>query len=121
MDIGGLRFHWLAHLAGNNSFICHALYPGPVKYHPMVDEIEMERSVEIRRTAAGSLVHHRCRQCLAYRNALGDLEVDRMNELIAKKFAEKCKTPSDIYQHLPTLSRYAGECSRITELERKSD
>jgi hypothetical protein len=35
---------------------------------------------------------------------------------IEKKYQEKCSTPSDISEHLPTLRRYAGECQNVTEL-----
>lgn len=35
--------------------------------------------------------------------------------MLSKKFADVCQTPSDIYQHLPTLRRYATECTHITE------
>jgi len=31
-------------------------------------------------------------------------------------YKEKCKTISDINQHLPTLKRYAEECEHITEM-----
>ena len=31
-------------------------------------------------------------------------------------YIEKCNTPSDINEHLPTLKKYAEECSHITEM-----
>jgi hypothetical protein len=37
-----------------------------------------------------------------------------MNE-IQHEYERLCRTPSDIYQHLPTLREYASECSHITE------
>jgi hypothetical protein len=35
---------------------------------------------------------------------------------IEEKYQMACKTPSDIYEHLPTLRRYAAECRHVTEL-----
>ena len=35
---------------------------------------------------------------------------------IEAKYREKCATPSDIFEHLPTLRRYAEECCHVTEL-----
>lgn len=35
---------------------------------------------------------------------------------IEKRYEELCETPSDIYEHLPTLRRYAKECDIIVEL-----
>ncbi len=35
---------------------------------------------------------------------------------IETRFQEKCSTPSDIFQHLPTLQRYASECRTVTEM-----
>ena len=35
---------------------------------------------------------------------------------IEAKYREKCATPSDIFEHLPTLRRYAGQCEHVTEL-----
>lgn len=37
------------------------------------------------------------------------------NQMIATKYSELCKTPSDINEHLPTLERYASECTTVTE------
>ncbi len=38
------------------------------------------------------------------------------SKYIESKYQEKCATPSDIHEHLPTLRRYAGQCSHVTEL-----
>lgn len=35
---------------------------------------------------------------------------------IQQKFSLLCNTPSDIYQHLPTLNRYAQGCDVVVEL-----
>lgn len=35
--------------------------------------------------------------------------------MITAKYSELCNTPSDINEHLPTLMRYASECTTITE------
>lgn len=35
--------------------------------------------------------------------------------MIETKYNELCKTPSDINEHLPTLYRYASECTTVTE------
>ena len=35
--------------------------------------------------------------------------------MIHRKFVQACVSPSDIHEHLPTLRRYAEECSHITE------
>ena len=35
--------------------------------------------------------------------------------MITTKYSELCNTPSDINEHLPTLARYASECTTITE------
>lgn len=35
--------------------------------------------------------------------------------IIDQKYIERCVNPSDINEHLPTLARYASECSHITE------
>lgn len=35
---------------------------------------------------------------------------------IEEKYREKCATPSDINQHLPTLRRYAERCRHVTEM-----
>jgi hypothetical protein len=37
-------------------------------------------------------------------------------EKIKNKYIENCKINSDINEHLPTLYRYAQECSHITEM-----
>jgi len=37
-------------------------------------------------------------------------------ELIEHNYKERCDTPSDISEHLPTLARYASECSTISEM-----
>jgi hypothetical protein len=36
--------------------------------------------------------------------------------VIDTKYIERCSTWSDIYEHLPTLARYASECNHITEM-----
>ncbi len=36
--------------------------------------------------------------------------------MIISKYSQLASTPSDIYQHMPTLHRYAKECSHVTEL-----
>jgi cephalosporin hydroxylase len=36
--------------------------------------------------------------------------------VIDSKYIERCSNYSDIYEHLPTLARYASECSHITEM-----
>ena len=36
--------------------------------------------------------------------------------MINSKYNQLASTPSDIYQHMPTLHRYAKECSHVTEL-----
>lgn len=36
--------------------------------------------------------------------------------MITSKYNQLASTPSDIYQHMPTLHRYAKECSHVTEL-----
>lgn len=36
-------------------------------------------------------------------------------ESIEREYRKRCETPSDIYQHLPTLKRYASECNCVTE------
>lgn len=35
--------------------------------------------------------------------------------MLTRKFHTMCATPSDINEHLPTLHRYASECTHITE------
>lgn len=35
---------------------------------------------------------------------------------VQQKFSLLCNTPSDIYQHLPTLQKYAQECDVVVEL-----
>lgn len=35
---------------------------------------------------------------------------------IPLKYSILCKTPSDIYEHLPTLYKYASQCERVLEL-----
>lgn len=35
--------------------------------------------------------------------------------VIDTKYVERCANWSDIYEHLPTLARYASECNHITE------
>jgi hypothetical protein len=37
-------------------------------------------------------------------------------EVIRKKYDVLCQTPSDIHEHLPTLAKYASECSVIAEM-----
>jgi hypothetical protein len=39
----------------------------------------------------------------------------KMNTIEAK-YQEKCATPSDINQHLPTLRQYAEQCRHVTEM-----
>ena len=34
---------------------------------------------------------------------------------ISEEYTRKCRIPSDINEHLPTLHKYAGECNHITE------
>jgi len=36
--------------------------------------------------------------------------------LVEQNYSRNCERPSDINQHLPTLSRYASECRHITEM-----
>jgi hypothetical protein len=36
--------------------------------------------------------------------------------IIRDKYEEKCRTPSDINEHLPTLLKYAKQCGHITEM-----
>ena len=35
--------------------------------------------------------------------------------MIHSRYTDLCKTPSDINEHLPTLEKYASECSHVTE------
>jgi cephalosporin hydroxylase len=35
--------------------------------------------------------------------------------MIASKYSELCRAPSDINEHLPTLARYASACTTVTE------
>ena len=35
--------------------------------------------------------------------------------MIVSRYNELCNTPSDINEHLPTLQRYASECTTVTE------
>ena len=37
-------------------------------------------------------------------------------DVIKKKYEVLCQTPSDINEHLPTLAKYASECSVIAEM-----
>ncbi|MDE2104245.1 MAG: hypothetical protein KGL39_43815 [Patescibacteria group bacterium] len=37
-------------------------------------------------------------------------------QLLEQRYREKCATPSDINEHLPTLRRYAENCRHVTEL-----
>lgn len=37
-------------------------------------------------------------------------------DFIQKKYETLCQTPSDINEHLPTLAKYASECSVIAEM-----
>jgi hypothetical protein len=39
----------------------------------------------------------------------------KISSSLEKMYAQKCKTPSDINLHLPTLRKYAEKCSHITE------
>lgn len=36
--------------------------------------------------------------------------------MIEEKYNQLCATPSDIFEHLPTIKRYASECEFIVEL-----
>ena len=36
--------------------------------------------------------------------------------MVTSKYNQLASTPSDIYEHMPTLHRYAKECSHVTEL-----
>lgn len=36
--------------------------------------------------------------------------------MIEEKYNKLCATPSDIWEHLPTIKRYASECESIVEL-----
>ena len=40
---------------------------------------------------------------------------NKMKSEIDSKYLEKCKTPSDINEHLPTLLEYASKCDTIVE------
>jgi hypothetical protein len=48
-----------------------------------------------------------------------DIKVDRSKKnimsFIEYKFTKLCKTPSDINEHLPTLSKYASKCESVFE------
>jgi hypothetical protein len=35
--------------------------------------------------------------------------------IIQRKYKVECRVPSDIHEHLPTLYKYASECSHVTE------
>lgn len=35
---------------------------------------------------------------------------------VEQHYQEKCATPSDIHQHLPTLRKYAAQCRHVTEM-----
>lgn len=35
--------------------------------------------------------------------------------MITSKYTKLCQTPSDINEHLPTLAKYASECTHVTE------
>ena len=35
--------------------------------------------------------------------------------MIVSTFRKLCETPSDINEHLPTLAKYASECTHVTE------
>jgi GT2 family glycosyltransferase/tetratricopeptide (TPR) repeat protein len=37
------------------------------------------------------------------------------NVALAKLYADACETPSDVFEHLPTLYRLAKECAHVTE------
>jgi len=39
-----------------------------------------------------------------------------MKNLIEKEYIKLCYSPSDIYEHLPTLAKYANECESVLEL-----
>lgn len=36
--------------------------------------------------------------------------------MIEEKYQQLCRTPSDIYEHLPTLKKYAEQCDSVVEL-----
>lgn len=36
-------------------------------------------------------------------------------QMIASRYTELCQDPSDINEHLPTLAKYASECTTVTE------
>jgi hypothetical protein len=40
---------------------------------------------------------------------------DSSLQLVEEKYNDLCNTPSDIYQHLPTLYKYATECDSVVE------
>jgi len=35
---------------------------------------------------------------------------------LKKEYIKLCYSPSDIYEHLPTLAKYANECESVLEL-----
>lgn len=37
-------------------------------------------------------------------------------DLIREKYLSLCQTPSDIFEHLPTLCKYASDCESVLEL-----
>lgn len=41
-------------------------------------------------------------------------------EVLESKYRERCSRYSDIYEHLPTLSKYASQCQHVTEFGMRS-
>src|SRR5665647_1715751 len=41
-------------------------------------------------------------------------------EVLTRKYLEKCNTPSDINEHLPTLCEYSKKCSTVVEFGMRS-
>lgn len=41
-------------------------------------------------------------------------------EIIKQRYRQLCVTPSDIFEHLPTLSSYASQCSTVAEFGMRS-
>lgn len=37
-------------------------------------------------------------------------------DVIAREYTKRCKTPSDIFEHLPTLRAYAAKCESVLEM-----
>ncbi len=45
----------------------------------------------------------------------GNIKISNNIMNIQSSFVEQCNTPSDIYEHLPTLKSYASQCTHVTE------